>query len=383
MDNLQEGGVQTAEARGRSCIFSVMSLFPVPCAILLWIYMFLGASGYGALAMGTVIAPLLVASLLFSTAVAAIALWRRESCTRLGVSVLYSSLILLLLVLGSLFQPNHDQPLAQAVPAGMFGTQIVPMDHERSDTFVRSVRVKGRDLGPAPRDRPARPHHPSESIYLPYSWRPGLTVDVEWERCKHLPFEKTDAVPLCRRIKKTVVVERYEYEVNHAWLHMLPDDQARIIIDLRAPGEPGYPGPIPIEPGPNDLFRSPTQTLDHDPFNRLEGVHVNGQSIAPDTGGLLLPYQWRPDLAVLVKWRRCTHAELPACRSIERLVNFPKYEKPDTPTWLHMMPGDRVLLIHSAYTPEDSDYPGPSRKDEEAAFQRARERSRALERIHE
>ncbi|MDR0183168.1 DUF3304 domain-containing protein [Lysobacter arvi] len=379
MSELQEGGVQPAEAGQRSCIFSVLSLFPVPCAILLWICVFLGASGYGALAMGSVIAPLSLASLLLSAAGSAVALWRREPCTRLAKGVFFSSLLLSMLVLTSLVRPSHDEPPAPAVPAAMFGTQIVPMDHERGDTFVRSVRVKDRDLGPAPRGRPARPDHRFESIYLPYSWRPGLTVVVEWERCNHLPFGKTDAEPLCRRIEKTVVVEKYDYEVNHAWLHILPDDQARIILDLRAPGEPGYPGPVPIEPGPNDLFQSPIRTLDHDPFG-LEGVHINGQRIDADTKGLLLPYEWRPGLTVLVKWQRCTHTEPRSCRSIERRVDFPKYEAPDTPTWVHMMPGDQVLLINSARTPADPDYPGPSWEDEEAAYRRARERRRSLER---
>ena len=379
MDDLQNGDVQPAESGSRSCVFSVASLFPVPGAIFLWTYVLLGSSGYGALAMGSLIAPFLLTSLLLTAVSAAIALWRHEPCTRLAKVVLCSSVLLSLLVLLVLLTPRQEESFTRPVPAGMFGTEIVPVDHERSDTFVRSVRVNGSDLGPASRGKPARPDHPFAHVYLPYSWRPGLTVNVAWERCNQLPFGHSAAQPGCRRIEKAVVVQKYEYEVDHAWLHILPRDNAQIIIDLLAPGEPGYPGPAPIEPGPNDLFKSPIQLLDHDPLDRLEGFSINGQSINAESGGFPLPYRWRPDLTVLAKWRRCTYAEPSLCRSIEKVVGVPKYQKPETPTWVHMMPGDQILLIKSVYTPADPNYPGPSREDQEAAFKEANERRRSRE----
>jgi hypothetical protein len=131
-------------------------------------------------------------------------------------------------------------------PNGSFGSSVTAMDHDPSDTFVRTVYVNGRWVGEGGRGGKTV----LGGISLPNRWRPGLTAVVKWERCE--PYGKN-----CRWTEKVVPIHQYD-EVGATWLHILPGDQVLIIPSMLAPGHPNYPGPdLPTK----DFFRN-TPTKD-------------------------------------------------------------------------------------------------------------------------
>ncbi|WP_396615581.1 DUF3304 domain-containing protein [Lysobacter soli] len=130
----------------------------------------------------------------------------------------------------------------QPDPDATFGSSVTAMDHDPSDTFVRNVFVDGTWVGEGGRGGKTV----LGGISLPYRWRPGLTAVVRWERCE--PYGKN-----CRWTEKVVPIQKYD-DVGRTWLHLLPDDQVRIIPSMLAPNHPAYPGPgYPTK----DFFRMP------------------------------------------------------------------------------------------------------------------------------
>jgi hypothetical protein len=124
-------------------------------------------------------------------------------------------------------------------PNATFGSSVTAMDHDPSDTFVRNVFVDGTWVGEASMGGGIV----AGGISLPYRWRPGLTAVVRWERCDR--FDRNHPVPdeeACRWTEKVVPIQKYD-DVGRTWLHLLPDDQVRIIPSMLAPNHPAYPGP--------------------------------------------------------------------------------------------------------------------------------------------
>jgi hypothetical protein len=126
-------------------------------------------------------------------------------------------------------------------PNGSFGSSVTAMDHDPSDTFVRTVYVNGRWVGEASGGGGIV----LGGVSLPNRWRPGLTAVVKWERCE--PYGKN-----CRWTEKVVPIHQYD-EVGRTWLHLLPGDGVLIIPSMLGPGHPDYPGPdLPTK----DFFRN-------------------------------------------------------------------------------------------------------------------------------
>jgi len=115
--------------------------------------------------------------------------------------------------------------------SGAFGSSVTPMDHDPSDTFVRTVYVNGRWVGSAGMGGKTV----LGGISLPNKWHPGLTARVKWERCE--PYGKN-----CRWTEKVVPIQRYD-DVGHTDLHLLPGDRVLIIPTMLDPAHPNYPGP--------------------------------------------------------------------------------------------------------------------------------------------
>jgi hypothetical protein len=134
-------------------------------------------------------------------------------------------------------------------PDGSFGSSVTAMDHDPSDTFVRTVYVDGRWVGSAGTGGSIV----LGGIVLPNRWRPGLTAVVKWERCDR--FDEKRPVPdeqACRWTEKIVPIHRYD-AVGATWLHILPGDHVLIIPSMLGPGHPDYPGPdLPTK----DFFRN-------------------------------------------------------------------------------------------------------------------------------
>ena len=82
-------------------------------------------------------------------------------------------------------------------------------------------------------------------------------------------------------------------------------------------------------------------------------------------GGISLPYRWRPGLTAVVRWERCDRFDrnhpVPdeeACRWTEKVVPIQKYGEVGH-TDLHLLEGDRVLIIPTMLDPRHPAYPGP------------------------
>lgn len=120
-----------------------------------------------------------------------------------------------------------------------FGSTIDPMDHEPTDTFVRSVSINGYWIGSAGQGGGAV----AGGIVLPLKWRPGLTIVVKWERCDR--FDRKNPVPdseACHWKEKTVLIHPYS-EVGMTHLHILDGEEVLIIPSMLGPGHKDYPGP--------------------------------------------------------------------------------------------------------------------------------------------
>lgn len=127
------------------------------------------------------------------------------------------------------------------------------------------------------------------------------------------------------------------------------------------------PQPVPTWIGSN------LTSMDYEPTDTfVRPVYVNGQGgDSAGTGGstmlgvLPLPARWYPGLTVRVKWRRCTPGteSLPSepedqgCRWVEKDVPVQPYTYV-AETWLHIYENDEVLVIPSALSPRNPDYPG-------------------------
>ena len=147
--------------------------------------------------------------------------WSSHARCWRGILVLIASLILTACLSK---EPQGD-------PDGTFGSSVTAMDHDPSDTFVRTVFVNGRWVGEASGGGGIV----AGGISLPRRWRPGLTAVVKWERCE--PYGKN-----CRWTEKVVPIHQYK-EVGGTWLHILKGDKVLIIPSMLAPGHPEYPGP--------------------------------------------------------------------------------------------------------------------------------------------
>ena len=127
------------------------------------------------------------------------------------------------------------------------------------------------------------------------------------------------------------------------------------------------PQPVPTWIGSN------LTSMDYEPTDTfVQPVYVNGQGgDSAGTGGstmlgvLTLPAWWHPGLTVRVKWRRCEPGSesLPSepgdhgCRWVEKDVAVQPYTYV-AETWLHIFENDEVLVIPSALSPRNPDYPG-------------------------
>lgn len=127
------------------------------------------------------------------------------------------------------------------------------------------------------------------------------------------------------------------------------------------------PQPVPTWIGSN------LTSMDYEPTDTfVRPVYVNGQGgDSAGTGGstmlgvLTLPARWYPGLTVRVKWRRCTpgsesfpsEPEDHGCRWVEKDVPVQPYSYV-AETWLHIFENDEVLVIPSALSPRNPDYPG-------------------------
>ncbi|NZA28500.1 DUF3304 domain-containing protein [Luteimonas sp. SJ-92] len=126
-----------------------------------------------------------------------------------------------------------------ADPDARFGTSVTAMDHDPSDTLVRSVTVDGAWAGPA-----GTGGSTVCCVSLPVRWHEGLQATVRWERCE--PYGEN-----CRWHEKAVPIHPYT-EVGRVWLHIVNDDEVAIIPSMLAPDHPDYPGPGYPE---KDFFR--------------------------------------------------------------------------------------------------------------------------------
>ncbi|WP_082060938.1 DUF3304 domain-containing protein [Pseudomonas abietaniphila] len=127
---------------------------------------------------------------------------------------------------------RYEKPPPEPPPKPRyFGTAVSPMDHERSDTFVRPVYVNGGGVGAASTGGSTT----YGALGLPAIWHPGLTVRVKWRRCQ--PYGKN-----CRWIEKDVLVHPYDHS-GGTNLHILENDDVLIIPTMLAPNNPDYPGP--------------------------------------------------------------------------------------------------------------------------------------------
>ena len=133
---------------------------------------------------------------------------------------------------------------------------------------------------------------------------------------------------------------------------------------------------LPKEPerDPNGTFGSSVTAMDHDPSDTfVPNVHVNGTWLGSagtggsivGGGGISLPHRWRPGLTATVTWQRCVRldpkhpiSDDEACHWVEKVVPINQYDKVGR-TWLHILGGDRVLIIPSMLGPGHPDYPGP------------------------
>ncbi|SEQ24468.1 Protein of unknown function [Pseudomonas sp. NFACC02] len=127
---------------------------------------------------------------------------------------------------------RYEKPPPEPPPKPRyFGTAVSPMDHERSDTFVRPVYVNGGWVSAAGPGGSTV----TGALSLPMPWHPGLTVRVKWRRCQ--PYGKN-----CRWIEKDVLVHPYDHS-GGTNLHILENDDVLIIPTMLAPNNPDYPGP--------------------------------------------------------------------------------------------------------------------------------------------
>ena len=131
---------------------------------------------------------------------------------------------------------------------------------------------------------------------------------------------------------------------------------------------------VPSQPqhGPNDTFGSSVTAMDHDPSDTfVPTVYVNGRWVGEAgmgggivAGGISLPYKWHPGLTAVVKWERCDRFDpkhpVPdeqACQWTEKVVPIQRSDGVWM-TWLHLLPGDAVLIIPSDSGLGASGYPG-------------------------
>lgn len=112
-----------------------------------------------------------------------------------------------------------------------FGSSVIPMDHDMSDTFVRPVYVDGNWVGAAGTGGSTV----SGALSLPAPWHLGLTVRVKWRRCE--PYGKN-----CRWTEKDVLVHPYD-KSGATHLHIMENDDVLIIPSMLSPRNPDYPGP--------------------------------------------------------------------------------------------------------------------------------------------
>lgn len=113
-----------------------------------------------------------------------------------------------------------------------FGTALMPMDNDPSDTFVRQMYINGSYAG----NVQSGGGTVLGVLSLPMRWHPGLTVHVRWERCE--PYAKN-----CVWHELDAPVHKYE-KVGGTWLHIMPGDKEVLIIpSMIGPGHPDYPGP--------------------------------------------------------------------------------------------------------------------------------------------
>lgn len=131
----------------------------------------------------------------------------------------------------------------------------------------------------------------------------------------------------------------------------------------------------PVEPpiDPNGTFGSSVTAMDYDPSDtHVPNVFVDGTWVGEGgrggkivLGGIKLPKRWHPGLTADVRWQRCDRLDpkhpVPleeACHWTEKVVPIHRYDEVGR-TWLHILPGDRVLIIPSMLGPGHPDYPGP------------------------
>ena len=129
----------------------------------------------------------------------------------------------------------------------------------------------------------------------------------------------------------------------------------------------------PKQPDPDATFGSSVTAMDHDPSDTfVRNVFVDGTWVGEGgrggktvLGGISLPYRWRPGLTAVVRWERCDRFDrnhpVPdeeACRWTEKVVPIQKYGEVGH-TDLHLLEGDRVLIIPTMLDPRHPAYPGP------------------------
>jgi hypothetical protein len=126
---------------------------------------------------------------------------------------------------------EKSAPVEPVMETRYFGSGVTPMDHERSDTFVRPVYVNGIGVGEAGTGGSTS----FGALSLPAPWHPGLTVRVGWRRCE--PYGKN-----CHWTEKDVLVHPYDHS-GGTQLHILENDDVLIIPSMLAPNHSDYPGP--------------------------------------------------------------------------------------------------------------------------------------------
>lgn len=112
-----------------------------------------------------------------------------------------------------------------------FGSSVIPMDHDMSDTFVRPVFLNGRGVGAAGTGGSTV----AGALSLPAPWHPGLSVQVKWRRCQ--PYGKN-----CQWKERDVLVHPYDH-AGGSHLHIMENDDVLIIPSMLTPRHPDYPGP--------------------------------------------------------------------------------------------------------------------------------------------
>lgn len=113
----------------------------------------------------------------------------------------------------------------------MTGVGITGIDHLADHLSVQEFSIDGYKAG-----RAGGGGGTVCCAMLPETWRPGLTVRVDW-------VEQNWRDCSWRERHRQVPVARYE-QAGHLWVHFLADDAIRVVSSGRyAPESQNYPGP--------------------------------------------------------------------------------------------------------------------------------------------